>query len=361
MKKLVGLLVLVTMSVSGQNLFKDFDYVTVEGRVVTRSGEPVVDCNVEIRTISQGGSDVTLVTTGTRDETKLDKAGWGRTDDKGVYSIKGIPAPGSYLIVVKGVKGYKKAQMPLRIDKSGETTIKAQELVLDLFKQKVDKKTRKLLTKASKAIGKDDLVLAESLLNEAKQRQPELSEIYVSLGNIYLKQRKADDALNAFTKAFEYGEKNIQLCMTAAQLAFRSQKFSDVVQFADAVLNQEPGHLQALYMAGVANYNLQQFESASVYFKQYTDAREGAQSDVNLLYVYGMTEMELGHEAGAALLLHQAYKQGGKADVGFMKMLANMYIKQKMAPEAKAVLKDLLDKFGAFEGRDQAEQVYNSL
>jgi len=361
MRKLLALLLVGTLSVSGQNLFKDFDYVTVEGRVVDRSGRAIADVNVEIRIISQGGSDVTVLTTGIRDETKLDKAGWGRTDENGRYRIQGIPAPGSYLVVVKGVKGYKKAQMPLRIDKSGDKVVQARDLVLDPFGAKTDGKTRKLLKKAASALEKGRLDEAKKLLKEADARQPGLSEVHVSLGNIYLKRKQFAAALKEFKQAFELGEQNPQLSMIAAQLSFQAQAFQDAGRFLDSVLAQQPENLQALYLAGVSHYNLKEFERASEYFSRYLKVKGNAGADVNLLYVYGMSELGRGDEASAAALLQQAYDAGWKGDVQFLKTLANLYIKQKNTEKAKAILKDLLEKFPSFDGREQAEQVYNSL
>ncbi len=348
------------ISVLGQNLYQKFDYVTVTGKVLTRSGEPVQKCLVEIRTVSQGGSEVDVIGTGSRNVSSLGKAGWGRTDEKGMYSIKGIPSPGSYLVVVKGVKGFKKTQTPLSIGSGQSKLITVQTLVLDKY-QDIDSKTRKLLKKGSKLLKKGDMDGAEKLLLEANSRNANLSQVHVSLGNIYLKKKKYNDALAEFTKAFELGEKSPALCMTSAKIAFSMKKFSQSVEFVDAFLESNPKDLMGLYVGGISHFNMKQFKEAEPYFAKYAKIKGVKNHDVNFLYVYGITEDALGHYENAGELLNKAYRNGWRASPSFLKILANDYLKQNKKSEAKAILKELLKKFPEFDGRKIAEETYKSL
>ncbi len=360
MRKFLILLMLGVLPLSAQNLFQDFEYVTVTGTVVTPAGDPVVDCNVELRIVSQGGLGVGVLTSGSRDTTRMKKAGWARTDENGTYKIDGVPVPGSYVVVVKGVKGYKQTQMPVRIDEGTGDAYDAGKLVLEKFKD-IDAKTKKLLKKASKALEEGKLDEAETLLKEADARTPELPEVYVSLGNIDLKKKDYKGAYANFKKAFDLGERKPELSRIAAQMAFQFQKFDEALEFLGVVLEADPEDLNSTYLAGVSAYNLQNFELAQKYFQTYLDGKGGVSRDVNFLYVFGMTELALDNLEAATKYLHEAYRFGWKADVGFMKTLANAYIKLDENEEAKAVLKELLDKYPEFEGREQAEKVYESL
>ncbi|RLE18713.1 MAG: hypothetical protein DRJ14_02840 [Acidobacteria bacterium] len=358
---LVTVMVIVTaVMLTGQNLYKNFDYVTVQGRVLTRSGEPVVKCLVEIRTVSQGGGEVDVIGTGSRNVSNLEKAGWGRTDEKGFYSIKGIPSPGNYLVVVKGVKGFKKTQTPVSVGAGQSKVVTVNPLILDKY-QEIDSKTRKLLKKSSKLLKKGDFDGAEKLLQEANTRNAGLSEVHVSLGNIYLKKKKYSMALSEFGKAFELGERNPALCMTSAKLAFSLKKFAESAEFADSFLESNPKDLIGLYVAGLSHFNMKQFKEAEPYFKKYATIKGAENHDVNFLYVYGMTENALEHYDAAASLLQKAYQAGWKANPSFLKTLANAYLKQNKKPEAKLILKELLDKFPEFDGRKLAKETYNSL
>ncbi len=385
MKRLliVVALVLLVIPVTGQNLFKQFEFVTVEGRVMSRGGQPIVDCLVEIRTLSNqstlsspkspadgptggavpagwGASDIGVVESGSYDISRLEKAGWGRTDAEGRYSISGISVPGSYILVVKGVDGFKNAQMALRVDKPRGETLKVHDLTLDPFVE-IDGATKKLLKKADKALQANELEEAEDLLKQAAQNMPNLASVHVSLGNVYLKKKNAKGAYEAFQKAFELGEQNPELSALLARFAFQNQDFDLATVYVNGVLSAKPDDVQALYLGGVANYNLQNFEQAADMFGKYEAIRGDISKDVNLLYVYGMAEFTLKQYEKAAELLHTAYRNGWKADVPFMKTLANAYVMQNKNEEAKAILGELLEKFPQFDGREGVEDIYNKL
>ncbi|PJB79831.1 MAG: hypothetical protein CO090_04805 [Acidobacteria bacterium CG_4_9_14_3_um_filter_49_7] len=354
------ILLATTVSALGQNLYQKFDYVTVTGKVMSRGGDPVVNCMVEIRTVSQGGSEVDVIGTGSRNVSKLNKAGWGRTDEKGIYLIKGIPSPGRYLVVVKGAKGFKKTQIPVSVDSGQGKAVTVNTLVLDKY-QDIDSKTRKLLGKSSKLLKKGDLDGAEKLLLEANARNGNLSEVHISLGNIHLKKKNYKDALTEFTKAFDLGDKSPALCMTSAKIAFSMKRFKESAEFIDAFLESNPKDLMGLYVGGISYFNMKKFKEAEPYFKRYADIKGSENHDVNFLYVYGMTEDALGHYESAADLLNKAYQNGWRASPVFLETLANAYLKQKKKAEAKVILKELLEKFPEFDGRKIAEDTYNSL
>jgi len=384
MKRLLSCLLLASLVIpaGAQNLYKNFEFATVTGRVLTRSGAPVADCQVEIRVLSNqttlnntkpqrgsfgdappagwGAGSVDVVASGQYDVTRLKKAGWARTDKDGRYTIQGIPAPGSYVIVVKGMKGFKKAQIPLRVDKPRGDRVEAPDLLLDPFVE-MDKKTAKLIEQAEKALSENRLDEAESLLKEANARQSNLSQVHISIGNIYMKKKDFKAAYGEFEAAWNLGERNEQLAGTLMRMAFQMQQFDAAGRYADAVIEKKPDDLMALYLAGVSHYNLKDFSAASARFAAYEKARGDISKDLNYLYVYGMCAFNSGDFGKAADLLSMAYRNGWKADVPFLKTLANAYIKLKKNAEAKAVLKDLLEKFPSFEGREQAEAVYNQL
>ena len=373
---------ILTFPLVGQNLYQQFDYVSVEGKVVTRGGNPVAGCLVELRELVFGGvlehstdtvtgsglisatgwgrSNVAAVSTESRDIDSLKKVGWARTDSEGRYRMDGIPSPGAYVLVVKGQKGFKKTQMPLRVDRSAGDLFHTHDLILDKFIE-MDRITKKKLIKADKFLKAGKLDDAEKLLNEVRGEQPDLSSVYVSLGNIYLKKKDYGNAYQSLAKAFQLGEQNPGLCMAAARIAFSSHKFSETLPYLKAVLDRKPEDLSALYLSGICHYNQHKFKEAKGYFDSYMKAKKGSSNEVNFLYVYGMTEMALKHNEKAAEYLDLAYKGGLKADAGYLKNLAGLYLSVKNKKEGKRILRDLLKKFPRFKGREEARQVYDSL
>lgn len=382
MKKVLFFAMILTVPLLGQQkLYQQFDYVSVEGKVITRGGNPVAGCLVELRELVYGGvtehstdtmtgsgvisagwgrSNVGAVSTDSRNVDNLKKIGWARTDSGGHYKMDGIPAPGNYVLIVKGQKGFKKTQMPLRVDRPVGDILHAHDLILDKFID-IDRKTRKKLTKAEKLLKAGKLDDAEKLLNEVKAEYQDLSSVYVSLGNIYLKKKDYGNAYQSLAKAFRLGEQNPGLCMTAAKIAFSSHKFSETLPYLKAVLDRNPDHLNALYLSGVCHYNQHQFKEAKGYFDRYMKIKKGSSKEVSFLYVYGMTEMALKHNEEAAEYLDLAYKGGLKADAGYLKNLAGLYLSVKNKKAAKRVLGELLEKFPRFKGREESRKVYDSL
>ena len=372
---------ILTVPLVGQKLYQQFDYVSVEGKVITRGGNPVAGCLVELRELVFGGvtqhstdtmtgssvisagwgrSNVAAVSSGSRDVNNLKKVGWARTDSEGHYKMDGIPAPGDYVLIVKGQKGFKKTQMPLRVDRPVGDLFHVHDLILDKFIE-IDRKTKKKLTKADKFLKAGKLDDAEKLLNEVKTEHQDLSSVYVSLGNIYLKKKDYGNAYQSLAKAFQLGEQNPGLCMTAAKIAFSNQKFSETLPYLKVVLDRKPEDLSALYLSGVCHYNQHEFKEAKGYFDKYMKTKKGSSNEVSFLYVYGMTEMALKNNDKAAEYLDLAYKGGLKADAAYLKNLAGLYLSMNNKKEARIVLGDLLKKFPQFKGREESRKVYDSL
>ncbi len=376
----VMLVLVVGLPAQSQNLYKQFEYVSIEGRVVTRSGQPVKDCLVELRTLSNqqpeygvksgnssgsmptgwGASDIGVVGTASYDVSGLEKAGWDRTDENGYYKIDGVPSPGSYVLVVKGMKGFKKTQMPMRVDKPRGDLLKVQDLVLDPYRE-VDNAVEKLLEKAQKAIDGGDLVEAENLLTEAEGKGNDVPDVFVMQGNVFVKQRKWEQALAAYGKAIELGDHSEQLCRTAGQIAFQLKEFDQSMKYVGTALEASPEDPMLVYLMGVSAYNAKEFSVAEQYLQQYYEMQDGKTSDVGFLYVFGMTELEMGQQDRAAQFLNEAYQNGLDADVNFLKTLAMLYIQQEKDAEAKKILNDLLEKFPEFEGREKVAKLAEKL
>jgi len=382
MRNLLLFVAILTVPLLGQKLYQQFDYVSIEGKVMTRGGNPVADCMVELRELVSGGvsehsgdalggnsssispgwgrSNVASVSTDSRNVENLKKVGWAKTDKNGHYKMEGIPVPGDYVLIVKGQKGFKKTQMPLRIDKAVGDLFHVQDLILDKFIE-LDRKTRKKLAKADKFLKAGKADDAEKLLIEVKGQYPDLSSVYVSLGNIYLKKKDYANAYQSLGKAFQLGEQNPGLCMTMARLSFSKHQFDQTLIYLKPILSQKPDNLSAVYLSGVCHYNLHQFKEAKAFFDRYRNQQKKYLNEVNFLYVYGMTEMALKHNVKAAEYLNLAYTKGLKADAGYLKNLAGLYLSTNNKKDGKRILGDLLTKFPQFEGREEAQKVFDSL
>ena len=382
MKKVLLLAVILTVPLLGQKLYQQFDYVSIEGKVMTRGGDPVADCMVELRELASGGvsehsgdalggnsssispgwgrSNVASVSTDTRNVENLKKVGWAKTDKNGHYKMEGIPVPGDYVLIVKGQKGFKKTQMPLRVDKAAGDLLHVHDLIQDKYIE-LDRKTKKRLAQADKFLKAGKLDDAEKVLNEIKKEHQDLSSVYVTLGNIYLKKKDYGNAYQSLEKAFQLGEQNPGLCTTMARLSFSKHKFDQTLTYLKPILNLKPDDQNALYLSGVCHYNLHQFKEAKAFFDRYRNQQKKYLNEVNFLYVYGMTEMALKHNVKAAEYLNLAYTKGLKADAGYLKNLAGLYLSTNNKKDGKRILGDLLTKFPQFEGREEAQKVFDSL
>lgn len=231
MKKIIFLLLsVISITVFSQSsyvgnptpkLYSNFEYIVVKGKVLTRAGNPVVDVKVNAFQSRDGqgifGNVNTMNSSG--DTTVMPKVSWGRTNEKGEFTLKGVPMPGSYFLEIKGVEGYKKVQYPLRIDTGSGSVIDYIEIYLDKF-VKVDGKTKKLLNKMNQLAEKGELVKAGDVANKIIEKESQLPDPYVILGNLALTNKNYKGALGNFEKAINNGVDNPKIYQTAAKISF---------------------------------------------------------------------------------------------------------------------------------------------
>jgi len=213
-------------------LYSQFEFAVVQGTVLTRAGNPVVGVKVNIFQARNGegvfGNINVMENQG--NTTYMPKISWGRTNEKGVFTLKGIPTPGSYFIEIKGVKGFKKVQYPLRIDTGSGELIDYFEIYLDKY-VKIDSNTKKMLKRMNKLAGQGELSKAGELAKTIIQKEKSLADPYVILGNCSLNNKELNIALSYFNKAMFYGVDNLKIYITASEIAFKLKNLSKSISY----------------------------------------------------------------------------------------------------------------------------------
>jgi len=235
-------------------LYSNFEYVVVKGKVLTRSGNPVVDVKINAFQSRDGqgrfGNVNTMSNSG--DTTTMPKVSWDRTNEKGEFVLKGVPTPGSYFLEIKGVKGYKKVQYPLRIDSGSGSEIDYVVIYLDKF-VKIDGKTKKLLKKMNKLSEAGNLAKAGNIANQILEKESKLADPYVILGNIAMKSKDYSGALENYDSAIKNGVDNPRIYYTAAQISFALKDMKKGIDYltsgANAGLEKDLNYYQMLFKA----------------------------------------------------------------------------------------------------------------
>jgi hypothetical protein len=235
-------------------LYSNYEYVVVKGKVLTRAGNPVPNVKVNAFQSRNGqgvfGNVNTMENSG--DTTSMPKVSWGRTNEKGEFELKGIPVPGGYFLEIKGVKGYKKVQYPLRIDAGSGDVIDYVVIYLDKF-VKISSKTKKMLKKMNNYAEKGNLTKAAAIATKILKKEKNLADPYVILGNLEIQKKNYKEALDNFNKAIANEVDNPKIYYTAAQISFALKNIPKGINYltsgAKAGLKKDLNYYQMLFKA----------------------------------------------------------------------------------------------------------------
>ncbi|MDJ0842586.1 MAG: CDC27 family protein [Acidobacteriota bacterium] len=320
------LMICLTPALFGQTLYKNFEYVTVAGKIVTTEGEGLAGIRVEIFAASRGGSEVsrgTLLTNPMAVNTsRMERVSWTDTLEDGSYLMEGVPSPGDYFVAVKPQKGFQKMAIGLRIDKTRGTEYKDVDLTLLRSGEKAGFKAadneslplpKKLAKKYKKAQGyftKGKWDKAAAISEELVTAEPGFGDGYIMLGNIAVKQQQYPAALDWFSKAMDAGVANKSLAYSTAQLAFAQQKFDQSLRFAKESLKFDEKDSQSLYLAGMSAFNLHNWEEADSYLDRFHENMDYAADNRNYFMIHGLVKLTLKDYERAVGLIEDAAKNG---------------------------------------------------
>ncbi len=143
-----------------------------------------------------------------------------------------------------------------RIERIQGTTVSATNLL-------APKNAKKSLEKAEKALRKDKLEEAETLLKSALDVYPKYGEAWVGLGLIYQRKNQNDSARAAYLKAIELDRLFVKPYIRLSWLVSMEQKWQEAAEFTDRVLDLDPvTYPDVYYLSALANYNLNHLDLA---------------------------------------------------------------------------------------------------
>lgn len=102
---------------------------------------------------------------------------------------------------------------------------------------------------------------------------PDDPEIYLCLGNNYLRQEKLDDAELNFKKAINLKPNYLQALYNLGLILNKKQRFDDSIFFFKKVINLKPDFANGYFSLGLAQLNLGDLDTAIVNLKKATDIK----------------------------------------------------------------------------------------
>ncbi|HOK04643.1 MAG TPA: tetratricopeptide repeat protein [Victivallales bacterium] len=149
-----------------------------------------------------------------------------------------------FIILVKTLKKGDETQLPVERKKSLSKE--------DLERIRLEEQKRKIeeeIASAEKLISENEISTAEARLNELKEKYPEKSAIYNTLGRAFLKKHDIESAKEHFIKAISTGteipEPFVQLC----KILLSQDKLSQAADFAEKGLKKFPEDQELLKIA----------------------------------------------------------------------------------------------------------------
>jgi Tfp pilus assembly protein PilF len=141
-----------------------------------------------------------------------------------------------------------------RTERIRGTTVSATNLL-------APKAAKKSLGKAKKALQKNNLDEAETLLKEALDTYSKYGEAWVELGVLFLRQNQYDEARTAFMKAIETDKLFVKPYVQLGWLASIEQKWPEAADYTEKALELDPiTYADMYYLSALANYNLNKLD-----------------------------------------------------------------------------------------------------
>jgi Tfp pilus assembly protein PilF len=141
---------------------------------------------------------------------------------------------------------------------------------------KAPKKAKNALGKGMEAFEKNNLPNAEKYYRSALALYPEYSEAWVELGWLFQKEKRYDEARNAYLSAAHADGSYISPYVRLAQLEAMEQNWEKSIEYSNKVLSLDPvSYPQAYFLSGLAYYNLNRLDDAE------NSIRKGIRMDVS--------------------------------------------------------------------------------
>jgi len=166
------------------------------------------------------------------------------------------------------------------------TTVSATNL-------RAPKAAKKAMERGDKALKKDKLEEAEKNLQAAVEIYPAYAAAWFTLGRIYQRQQRTEDARLAFSKARDADSSYVLPYVELARLAALEKKWEEVAELTDRALALNPLDIpDGFFLNSLAYYNLKNLDAAE------RSARKAQRLD-------SLHRLPLGHLILASILQHK--------------------------------------------------------
>ncbi len=140
---------------------------------------------------------------------------------------------------------------------------KVQGTMVSLNDMRAPKEARKAKERAAKAVQKGNLNQAEKDLKAALDAYPDYASAWYQLGLVYQKQKRNQDARDAYKRAIQADSKYVGPYIQLAGLAGMEQKWEEVAEITDRALALDPlDYPEGYYFNSVAYYVLNKLDVA---------------------------------------------------------------------------------------------------
>lgn len=268
-----------------QDLYINFDKISVLGHVFDESQQPLGGIKVEIRLAYNAQQKKPEIMGAAELQDNVweflyrtlgtNVFGWAETDKEGFYQINGVPRPGAYFLLVRHTEDYLQTKAPIIIHTSG-----AKEFEVDLILRERGSPARTISKEAMEEIAAAKEDVAGKKLDKAIQHfqkaieiEPEFAEAHYNLGIILRQKGKIEVAKEHFLSAIENQENYPLALFSLGETLHAEKKYARSNQYLIKYLeNLEPDNSQvtalAHYMAGANYFNLRKADKAIPHLSQ---------------------------------------------------------------------------------------------
>lgn len=268
-----------------QDLYINFDKISVLGHVFDEGQQPIEGIKVEIRLaydpqrkrpeimgaaeLQDNVWEFLYRTLGTN------VFGWAETDKEGFYQINGVPRPGAYFLLVRHTEDYLQTKAPIVIHTSG-----AKEFEVDLIlrgrgspSKTMSKEAMGEIAAAREAVTQKKLDKAIKHFQKAIEMEPEFAEAHYNLGILLRQKGKIEEAKEHFLSAIEYQENYRLAQFSLGETLHAEKKHARSNQYLIKYLENDEidkSKTTALahYMAGANYFNLRKASKAIPHLSQ---------------------------------------------------------------------------------------------
>ena len=287
----------------------NFDRTMVSGRICDENNKAVPGIKVEIRLALRSEiPQADFVESQNIQQPLLDAYGtevfaWGTSDEKGDYAITGVPVPGAYFLLVRGLHDYFETRVPIIIWNPAEKNFKA-DIVLRA-RRKGDQ-------------GVSQKVLKETALEEIAKAEEAM------------KAQRPTEAVQYFRKALDIEPKSAEIHYKLAFLLRHSGELDEAIKHFKKALHIKPEFSQALFFLGeTLNVKKDYKKSNECLMKLLTNAeseKTPAPIKARICYLVGVNKFNLKQPDRAIPFFSKAIELDPKIDSNAYIMLGNSFV-----------------------------------